>query len=217
MRIAQATDLSHLLKTGMPIYPGDPAVEITPAATIVPDGFNVLNVHFGSQSGTHIDAPFHFVSDGSTIDEFGPGLFLCAATVAVATGLAPNSEIAPEMIPVPSAPGGALLINTGWSKHWGTTKYFSHPYLSPHAARLIVQRGYSVVAIDALSVDQTEGGTGKFDAHMEILGADIPIAENLTNLASITWSNPWVSMLPIKIEAGDGAPIRAMAIDWAHD
>ena len=70
MRIAQATDLSHLLKTGMPIYPGDPAVEITPAATIVPDGFNVLNVHFGSQSGTHIDAPFHFVSDGSTIDEF---------------------------------------------------------------------------------------------------------------------------------------------------
>jgi kynurenine formamidase len=52
---------------------------------------------------------------------------------------------------------------------------------------------------------------------MEILGADTPIAENLTNLASITWPNPWVSMLPLKIESGDGAPIRAMAIDWAHD
>ena len=213
MRIAQATDLSHLLKTGMPIYPGDPAVEITPAATIVPDGFNVLNVHlrFAVWDSYRRTIPLRFPTAPQLMSS-GPVFFLCAATVAVATGLAQNSEIPPGDDSCTFRPGRSSVDQHRDGRNTGEQpNIFSHPYLGPHAARLIVQRGYSVVAIDALSVDQTEGvvlesstPTWKYSAQTS------PLRRNLTNLASITWSNPWVSMLPIKIEAGDGAPIRAI-------
>ncbi len=69
MSIPILVDLSHPLFTGMPVHPGDPVVQIEPAATIEKDGFSVLSVHMGSQSGTHVDAPFHFLTSGLRIDE----------------------------------------------------------------------------------------------------------------------------------------------------
>ena len=217
MNIIQTADLSHPLHTDMPVYPGDPTVTISEATTIERDGFNVLHVHMGSQSGTHMDAPLHFLEDGTAIDAISPNTFMGKATIAEVTGLGDSAVIDASDIPTPAGAGEILLLNTGWSDYWGTERYFAHPYLSAAAAKRIVALGYKLVAVDALSVDQTEGSTGDFTAHMVLLGAGVPICENLTNIEGITWDDPWVSLLPIRIRGGDGAPIRAVGVQLGHD
>lgn len=212
-----SVDLSHPLISGMPVYPGDPEVRFAQATEIDTDGFNVMHVQMGSQSGTHIDAPFHFLPSGPRIDEYPTKRFVGPATVMDVTGLAPNTRIQPDMVPVPRVSESLLLIHTGWSAHWGNNHYFAHPFLDEAAAEAIASARYTVVAIDALSVDQTDGGVGDFSSHMVLLGADILIAENLTNLDSITWADPWLSLLPIRLSEADGAPVRAVALQFAHD
>lgn len=200
----------------MPVYPGDPQVATSSATTIARDGYNVLHLRMGSQSGTHIDAPFHFLEHGQTIDSFAPEVFFGEASIADVSGLSPNAVIGADRIPTPKSPGGILVIRTDWSERWGSDEYFSHPFLSTTAAQKIVDVGFTTIAIDALSVDQTEGSAGDFGAHEIILGANIPIAENLRGLRGIDWEEPWVSLLPLRISHGDGAPIRAVAYQLEH-
>jgi kynurenine formamidase len=217
MRIMTSVDLSHPLHTAMPVYPGDPEVAITPATTIAAHGFNVLGVQMGSQSGTHIDAPYHFIDGGRRIDQYPPERFIGPVTIMDATGLPKNTRISADLVPAPTDADSLLIIHTGWSAHWGHDDYFSHPFLSVDAAEAIVAHGYKTIAIDALSVDQTDGNNDDFSAHMVLLGAEIPISENLTKVAAITWDDPWLSLLPIRIAEGDGAPVRAVALQFAHD
>lgn len=217
VRVVNSCDLSHPLVTGMPTYPDDPQIAIKPATTIAEHGYNVAHVSMGSQSGTHIDAPFHFLEQGATIDQFSPEVFVGEATLAEVRDLSPNAEIGADAIPQPTRPGGILLLHTGWSDYWGSDQYFSHPFVSASAAERIVALGYKAIGIDALSVDQTEGNTSNFVAHDIILGANIPIAENLRGLSGIVWARPWVSLLPLRIDQGDGAPIRAVAFHLEHD
>lgn len=217
MRIVDSCDLSHPLVTGMPVYPDDPEVSIWSATTIAAEGYHVAHVSMGSQSGTHIDAPFHFLEDGLTIDQLSLDVFVGEAAIADVRGMSPNAAIEAEAIPEPSGSQRLLLIHTGWSEHWGETAYFSHPFLSAAAAQRIVDFQYTAIGIDALSIDQTQGSTGNFDAHDIILGANIPAAENLRGLDGIVWTRPWVSLLPLRIDHGDGAPIRAVAFALEHD
>ena len=75
MRLTSFVDLSHPLGDETDVYPGDPEVRLEPHATIAADGFNLLAVRLGSQSGTHVDAPFHFAADGARVDELPLALF----------------------------------------------------------------------------------------------------------------------------------------------
>jgi len=215
MSSMKIVDLSHPIFTGMPVYPGDPVVTITPATTIEEDGFSVLSVHMGSQSGTHIDAPFHFINAGARIDQipldhfYGTGCVIdvrsvgCSAiTVAHLDVFAPNWR---EF--------SILVLHTGWDAFWGTDEYFVHPWMTPELAQEMVTHGVTTVAIDALSVDPTQLGEGnEFPAHFVLLGAGCVIAENLTNLAEIGVAEATISLLPLKLAGADGAPIRATAI-----
>ncbi|CAM5697348.1 Cyclase OS=Streptomyces antimycoticus OX=68175 GN=SSPO_091480 PE=4 SV=1 [Streptomyces antimycoticus] len=102
---------------------------------------------------------------------------------------------------------------TGWSRHWGHDDYLAHPYLTPEAAELLVNAGIRTVGIDALSVCHPRR---RFPAHRILCGAHAVIAENLTNLAPLldaqTAGEPIeVSLLPLRLPAADGAPVRAVA------
>jgi kynurenine formamidase len=213
MKISRIIDLSHPVTSGMPVYPGDPTVSVWPATTIAADGFNVLHLAMGSQSGTHIDAPYHFIEDGSRIDQFDPSTFIGPAVVADCSGLSSNASIGADRIPERLEGTDILLLHTGWSTHWGSEQYFHHPYLSVEAAHKIVGEGYSLIAIDALSVDSTQDSDHGFPAHMIILGKNIPICENLTGLDQVTWPHPIASVLPLKLSGADGSPIRAVAFE----
>jgi kynurenine formamidase len=214
-------DLSHPLADDTPVYPGDPVARFEPATTIAEHGYNVLHVRMGSQTGTHVDAPFHFLEDGARIDELPLDLFLAPAVVADVRGTAPHTAITwADLAPVADrlAPGRMLILHTGWDAHWGTDAYFDHPFLDGDAAERIVAAGVRTIGLDALSLDETVLGgepPAGFAAHFAVLGAGGVIVENLTNLTAIGSSDPVVSVLPLLLAGADGAPVRAVAFDVA--
>lgn len=209
-------DLSHPIDSGTQVYPGDPVPSLTPATTIDRDGFNVLHVAMGSQTGTHVDAPYHVLADGARIDEMELSLFLGPATVVDLRGLPPRSRIGWSQLE-PEVEGGSILVlHTGWSRHWRSPAYVDHPHLSGDAAEAIVAAGIRTVAIDAMSVDETPppgGDPGGYPAHHVLLGAGGVIVENLTNLEAVDFPDPLLSVLPIRLRGADGAPARAVAIE----
>ena len=212
-------DLSHLLEDGMPVYPGDPEARIRPATTIGEHGYNVLHVVMGSQTGTHVDAPYHFLADGARIDQLPLELFLAPAVVADVRGRAPHTAITwDDLRPVADrlGPGRMLLLHTGWDAHWGTDAYAGHPFLDGDAARRVVAAGVRTVGLDALSLDETvpdDEPAGGFAAHHAVLGAGGVIVENLRGLEQLRSAEPVVSVLPLRLAGADGAPVRAVAFD----
>jgi kynurenine formamidase len=217
--IGRIIDLSRRVDEGTQVYPGDPEVRLVPASTIASGGVNVLSVHIGSHSGTHVDAPYHFVEGGGRIDEMDPGLFFGPAVVMDVRGKEPRERITVEDLrPYEGrlSEGVIAVVRTGWEEHYGTPRYYDHPFLDRRAAQLILDTGAKTVAIDALNVDETvlagphpEG----YPAHHLILGAGGVIAENLTNLAAIDFPDPFFSLLPMKLGGADGAPVRAVAME----
>lgn len=212
-------DLSVPISTGMPVYPGDPEVEAVAALTVADSGVNVLALHMGSQSGTHVDAPFHIDDSLPRLDEIPLTRFTGPAVVMDVRGLPPRTPIPPEAVPSGLGPGDVLLIATGWSAHWGTDDYLAHPYPAPETAAAIAAAGVRTVAIDALSVDRTPPpGSGGFSlaAHRVLCGAGAVIGENLTGLGLLAGAQDEgcaieVSLFPIALAAADGAPVRAVA------
>ncbi len=212
-------DLSRRVDDDTQVYPGDPHVRLEPAATLMDDGVNVLGVHIGSHSGTHVDAPHHFVEGGERIDEMDLRLFFGPAVIADVRGKGPRERVTVEDLgPYEDrlSEGVIAVIRTGWEEHYGTPRYYDHPFLDRPAAQLLVDAGVRTVAVDALNVDETllewphpEG----YPAHHAILGAGGVIAENLANLGAVDFPDPLFSLLPIKLGGSDGAPVRAVAME----
>jgi len=220
MRIGRVVDLSVAVVTGMPVYPGDPAVALAPATTVARDGYAVLHVTMGSQSGTHADAPAHFLAGGTPIDAIAPSTFLGRARLVdvrrpARTGRIGWADIAMMVERPPQRT--IVLLHTGWADFWGTQRALEHPTLDRDAAKGLVASGVRLVGIDALSVDAT--GASTFPAHDVLLGAGVVVVENLTALdeAATLGDDPFVSMLPLRIVDADGAPVRAVACEVLAD
>jgi kynurenine formamidase len=215
---AELVDLSVPIISGMPVYPGDPPVVVAPALSVTNSGVNVQRLHLGSQSGTHVDAPYHIDDLLPRLERLPLERFTGRAVVVDARGLPPRTAIGPEALPGGLGPGVVLLIATGWSRLWGEDGYLAHPYPSVQMAEAIVAAGVRTVGIDALSVDRTPPtGDEQFslDAHRVLCRAHAVIAENLTGLdrllaAQAEGRDIEVSLFPIRLD-GDGAPVRAIA------
>ncbi|GAA1069214.1 cyclase family protein [Kitasatospora arboriphila] len=231
-------DLTHPLTTGMPVYPGDPEVELRPALTTDTAGVNVLALHLGSQAGTHVDAPYHVDVTWPTLDGLPLELFTGPAVVADLRGLAPRTAVTADQLAPALAectPGAVLLLATGWPRHWGSELYLAHPYLSREAAEAIVAAGVRTVGVDALSVDPTPeqgpadpavaallaeladehdpaGQEPSLAAHRVLLGRDGGgvIAENLTDLTPLLAARE--AGAPVEVSL---FPLRLAAADGA--
>jgi kynurenine formamidase len=218
---AGIVDLSVTLESGVTVYPGDPPVVVEAALRLsAGDGVNVLALHLGSQSGTHVDAPYHVIEDGPRLDELPLARFLGPAVLADLRHVPAEAPISwADLAPVHArlAPGVMLLLHTGWSRHWrDASRYRAHPWLTGQAAEAIVATGMRTVGIDAFSVDATpeDVSTAGFEAHLAILGAGGVIVENLTNLAAVAdLADPVLSVLPLNLVRADGAPVRAVAYE----
>lgn len=219
MRVRRVVDLSRRVDDATQVYPGDPEVRLEPATTLAAHGVNVLGVHIGSHSGTHVDAPYHFVEDGARIDELDPRLFVGPAAVLDVRGKGRRERVtAEDLRPYENRLYGGVIavVRTGWEEHYGTPLYYDHPFLDRGAAQLLLDAGVRTVAVDALNVDATvlEGEQPDgYPAHHLILGAGGVIAENLANLGAIDFPEPLISLLPIKLGGSDGAPVRAVAME----
>ncbi|MEI6590644.1 MAG: cyclase family protein, partial [Actinomycetes bacterium] len=188
MKIVRVVDLSHKVDETTQVYPGDPVVRITEHSTVSRDGFNLMSVEMGSQSGTHVDAPYHFDDDTLRIDQVplerfvGPSRVLdCGPLVArqAVTAALLGSQLDAVQT------GEIVLFKTGWSRFYGSDAYFNNPYLDGELVSLLLARGVLTFGLDALNIDETPDdshpGVG-FPAHHMIAKAGGVICENLTNL-----------------------------------
>jgi kynurenine formamidase len=212
----QMYDLTQPLTPDIPRFPDDPEVRIQPIHDFAPWQISALTM--GTHSGTHMDAPRHCIPDGPGIGHYGPRRLVGDGLVIEASGYGENAAVPAAILEVVrdlTWPGWFAVLRTGWDKHWGDDTYFRHPYLSPALARVLVDSGAGIVAIDTLSVDSTvDAGSA---AHELLLGADILIAENLCHLDALQPKTRYAfAFLPLSLAEADGSPARVVAWDSAH-
>nr|WP_272877830.1 cyclase family protein [Microbacterium aurantiacum] len=206
-------DLSHPVRAGMTVYPGDPAVSSEEALTLSRDGVAVTSWHLGSHTGTHVDAPAHTVAGGRTMAEVALDELVGDAVVLRAPGLRAGQRYGLAELeaagPLPADVPPIVIIDTGWAAHFAEDAAVRHPFLDPDAARELRARGMRVLAVDTLSPDPTEPATETFPVHEVVLGADGLIVENVCGLEGLP-RLVRVGFFPLRID-GDGAPVRAVA------
>jgi arylformamidase len=205
-------DLSQPIEQGMTFYPGDPKPCIHPVQEIT-SPWRVTHLDIGSHTGTHIDAPVHYITGGKSIDQYHLKRFVLPGMVLPVANLAEDQPVFPEHMigdwrDFPE--GGAILIQTEWDQYWKTEKYLNHPYLSLEAAQLLIRSKVNLVGIDALNVDSTVQSSAQ--VHRLLLENDILIVENLANLAKLQPAKLYqFSFLPLLLPGIDGSPVRAIA------
>jgi kynurenine formamidase len=206
-------ELSHRITSGMQVYPGDPGVDLGLALEVARDGVDVTQLHLGSHTGTHLDAPSHTVPGGRTTGRIGLDELVGDSLVVHLAGLAPRQRYGLAVLAaalggdVPERLPPIVVVDTGWASRFGTDAALEHPALDPGAAAELLRRGMRVLAVDTLSPDPT-GGDG-FPVHDVVLGGDALIVENLTGLVGLP-ERVRIGFYPLPIDA-DGAPVRAVA------
>jgi arylformamidase len=193
----------------MTVYRGNPPVRIRPAMTLAKDGVNLSELCLGSHTGTHVDAPRHFIKGGKGIDRLDLQRFIGAAWVAdlqrVRGGIS-AADLRQARIPRGSR---RILLRTSNSRLWHPARPFKTDfvYLAADGADWMVERGVELVGIDYLSIE----GYGIPDAptHKRLLGAGIPIVEGL-DLFKVRPGRWHIAAFPLRIESGDAGLTRAV-------
>ncbi len=212
--IKNIIDLSLPLTANTPVYPGDPLPRITRAATLKKEGYNLHQLEMATHSGTHIDAPFHMLAGGLTLDRLDPSLFAARGVIIPVTGKLPGEEITIEDLAGNKnslSPGTAVLFHTGWDKKIGSRHYYQHPCLSTAACRYLLDRKIRTFGTDAMGLDSPT--STDFPVHKMIAAAEGVIIENLSHLDQVTFPHPLVLCLPLPLEGTDGSPVRAVALE----
>lgn len=214
MKVKKFVDLSWDLTEQTPIYPGDPEPKITVATTLEKEGYNLSGVYVGTQTGTHVDAPYHFSNEGATIDQMELDFFFGEAVVIRVTDKKAQEKITMEdVMPYDEKikEGIIVLFNTNWYKKVGTEEFFEHPYVSGEVAEYLVEKGVRFLCIDTINADQT-GGT-EFPVHDLFSEKRLMIGENMAYFDQIDFENVVVAAFPLKIVGTDGSPVRAVAME----
>ena len=210
-------DLTHPLAVGMPTWPTHPCFCRQPVSRLE-DGDVTANssLSLSEHTGTHFDAPAHFIEGGTTIDAVPPDRFFgrmltVDATVATANTALPLSEfLAFERDHGPVRKGDAVFFHFGWDRFWNDPLKFMQdwPGLSGELAAYLAEVGVGIVGTDCLSIDAAP--SDEFPAHRALLGAGCLIGENFANLGLVPPVARFVT-LPLRISGGSGAPLRAIA------
>ncbi|MFC5568552.1 cyclase family protein [Lysobacter yangpyeongensis] len=211
-------DLSHTIEDGMITYKGLPAPlicdhlsrEQSRAAYAEGTEFQIGRIDMVANTGTYIDTPFHRYAHGH--DLAGMPLPHAADLPGVVVRLAgfEGRAIDWQAFAATDVRGKAVLVHTGWDRHWRTDAYFEgHPFLTEKAALHLRDEGAALVGIDSLNIDDVSGGTRP--VHSVLLGADIPIVEHLTGLAALPNDGFRFWAVPPKVAGMGTFPVRAHA------
>lgn len=204
-------DMTHTITPEIPVYPGDPAPVLTKAATMTKDGYRTTALSLCSHTGTHMDAPYHLLQDGRSLDQMPMSQFSGRATVLDVSDEGPvitEAFLQSNYDAIYCA--DYILFYTGWENRWGTETYMEDTFPVPDeaAARYLVSRGLKGVGTDALSLDRL---SGPHPVHTTLLKSGTLILECLC-LKKVRGRKDFLFFaLPMKFQNADGAPIRAFA------
>lgn len=214
-------DLTHPIPHGLVTDPRLPAVKVAEfwsraasARNYAPGvSFQIATAEFAQNTGTYVDCPWHRYEDGLGVWNFPLERFVNVPTVAVDVRdkIDSSGRIDDGAVTSAAKPGNALLLCTGWSKHWGTAEYGSgrHPWISGSTAHTLVDRGVTLYGIDTLNADPFADRSRP--VHSILLRANIPIIENLTNLERLLGRDVRFFAAPLPIVGFGSCPVRAFA------
>jgi arylformamidase len=201
-------DISVPIREKMPVWPGDPGVRISLALSMERgDPANVSALAMGAHTGTHVDAPHHFVQGRETVDQLDLRTLVGPCRVFQ---IATDDEIdVTHLRGLPLKGVARALFKTSNSQLWAARDDFFEDFVSltPMAAQFLVQMGVKLVGVDYLSVESYHARGAP--AHLALLGAGVVILEGL-NLAEVPPGEYELMALPLKVAGADGAPARAI-------
>lgn len=210
-------DLSHLVFAGMTTYPGLPGPviedhmsrEASKPKYAPGTEFQIGRITLVANTGTYVDVPFHRFDGGADLSEVSLERFVDLEGVVVATD---ERVIGPEVFADLEVRDRAVLVRTGWSAHWGTSRYGDddHPFLSAEAVDWLVEHRPSVVGIDSVNIDDMADRTRP--AHTGLLRAGIPVIEHMTGLDRVLGTRFRFHAAPLAVRGMGTFSVRAYAL-----
>jgi arylformamidase len=193
-----------------------PDVSIQQLGTISDEGRETREVTFGTHTGTHVDAPLHFVEGGASVEDLPLDALMGPVHFVDFTNLEENDPVTSEMLDDVRI-ANRMVFQFGWEDRWGDPDdfYYDYPYFTVGAAEQLVAEGVQLMGFDTPSPDASSGpldGSGEDSpVHKVLLEAGIVLLEYLQNLDAVDPSHDWsLSALPLKIRGADGAPARVI-------
>jgi arylformamidase len=216
---ARLVDLSHVIEHGMVTYKGLPAPllcdylsrEASRARYAPGTEFQIGRIEMVGNTGTYLDSPFHRHADGA--DLAGLRLESLADLDCLVARVPDSAGRAVRDLPFPlgDVRGRAVLVHTGWDRHWRTDRYFEgHPFLTGELAERLADAGAALVGIDSNNIDSVD--TGERPVHTILLGQGIPIVEHLRGLEQVPLRGARFHAVPPKVAGFGTFPVRAFAL-----
>ncbi len=211
-------DLSHLIEEGLVTYKGLPAPIVCDylsrkdSREHYAEGteFQIAKIEMVANTGTYIDCPFHRYPDGKDVSEMSLEHFVDIEAITIRADYRQGLAIDKSYFEAKELRGRAVLVHTGWDRHWNTEDYHeNHPFLTEDAASYLKQVGVKLVGIDSLNIDDTRGNSRP--VHSILLGAEILIVEHLCHLDALPDEGYTFSAVPPKFKGVGTFPVRAYA------
>ena len=209
-------DLTLTISEEIPTFPGSPQPNFINWETLEKDGYNLELLFLSSHTGTHIDAPYHFLKKGQKIHQIVTRRLVTEAILIKIRKVA-NKSITKDDIQKFEKKygkiddGSTVIFHTGWQKNLKKESYFlKNPGLAVSAAKYLASKKINMVGIDSPSIDL--GKDSKFSVHHILAKSGILIVENLANLEKINSEMFHLIVAPLKLKNATGSPVRAMAL-----
>jgi arylformamidase len=212
----QFIELSHRIEEGMITYKGLPApvmcdfLSRPDSRALYENGaeFSIQTINMVGNTGTYLDSPFHRYADGKDLADLPLSMLAHLDAVVVKCD---DMAIGARAFDGLDVAGKAVLVRTGWDRHWRTDQYFeNHPFLNADGAEYLANNGAVLVGIDSHNIDDTRGRDRP--AHTILLGRDIPICEHMTGLDKLPPQGARFYAVPPKLVAFGTFPVRAFAM-----
>ncbi|WP_309660867.1 cyclase family protein [Sphingomonas sp.] len=212
-------DLSHVIEEGMTTYKGLPGPHICDfwereaSAANYDDGssFQIGRIDMVANTGTYLDSPFHRYAEGQDLSELALESLANLAGIVVRQPFEASLAVDAEAFAGLEVRGKAVLVATGWDRHWRTDAYLANsPFLTAAAAEWLVANGAALVGIDSHNIDDTN--VRARPVHTILLGAGIPICEHMTQLGALPDSGFRFAAVPPKVKGMGTFPVRAYAV-----
>ncbi len=204
-------DCSQALGASTPRPPGLGGVDLTVVRDYARHGMRMQQLCVLTHQGTHVDAPVHFLPGGSTVDQLPLSRLSGPATVVEVRRERLTAIGADDLARFDFPRGQMLFLKTGWGTRYADATYWESPFLDESAARYLLERDIQALGVDLISPDEPAHPARRvgfeYPVHCVLLGAGVPIIENL-NLEAVPAGTYEAVALPILIEGADGAPCR---------
>lgn len=208
-------DLSYTLENNMITYnaPWHPKFSIQKLASISKEGRETRKVSFGTHTGTHIDAPRHFIENGNTVEKIPLEKLIGPVEIIDFSHIREKEAISLELIKSIKI-CKKMIFKFGWSKKWGDVKFYDdYPFFSKEAAEYLVSKDVELIGHDTPSPDASYDTSSKEDSpiHKIFLKNEIVLVEYIANLDKIENLNGWkIIVSPLKLRDADGSPARVI-------